>query len=364
MQTKDNLRVLIIFSQPWKIGGAETHLFTLVQELRNLAIYTVIVGIDDAIKDVFKGFPVYILPLRIFQPSRCIDNICNLKAIINQERINIIHCHQRTATVYAAIFKLKYSIPYTLTVHDRWRPFHRLYRPFLPQFCIAISEGVKTHCFQKLGIKAERINVIPNGICLDFSDSKVRPSNSSIIYVSRLNRIKAQVAIKLCQAVEILRQSIPSVTLTIVGDGPYFKDVVEQANVINDSVNSQIVILLGARSDVPELLASHSLTVGVGRVALEAMAAQSPVMAIADLENFPGLITAANWQKASTTSWTRGDKEVSVLNIVKELETVLLNPILKKELGVFGQELVRTQFSARTMALRTIKHYEYVLDKV
>jgi len=361
MQIKDNLRVLIIFSQPWKIGGAETHLFTLAKELRNLGIYTAIVGIDDAIKDVLEDFPVYVLPLRIFRPSTFIDNIINLKAIINQEKINIIHCHQRTAIVYARVLQLKYFIPYTLTIHDRWRSFHRLYRPFTPKACIAISDGVKTHSVKKLGIQAEGIHVIPNGIDLDFSDLKIQPSHPSIIYISRLNRVKAQVALQLCQAVELLRNSIPSVTLTIVGDGPYFTDVLKQAEAINSSLNHQVITLLGARNDVPELLASHSVAVGVGRVTLEAMAAQRPVVAIADLENFPGLITATNWQKASTTSWTRGEKKVTVMNIAKELERILVSPILEKELGLFGQNLVRTKFSARAMALTTIKHYEYVV---
>lgn len=361
MHTKDDIRVLMIFSQPWHIGGAESHLLALVQEFRTLGIHTAIVGLDDTIKEVFQGVPVTVLPLRTHSLSPFIDNIKKLKGIIDEEKINILHCHQRTAMVYARILKFQSSIPYTLTLHDRWRPLHNLYRPLIPKPCIAISEGIKAHAVQKLGLQGEGIHVILNGISFDCPDGMIQPSKHSIIYVSRLNRLKGEVALLLCEAAALLRQSIPSVTLTIVGDGPYLAHVSKQAEAVNRSCQQPIITVLGARNDVPDLLAGHSVAVGVGRVALEAMAAQRPVVAIADPENFPGLITAENWQSASTTSWTRGEKEVTVANIAKELELVLVNPVLAKEVGLFGQELVRTECSARAMALKTISHYQTVL---
>ena len=354
--------VLLLFSQPWRVGGAETHLETLIRQFVRWQVPVVLVGIDAAITQQFAGIPVYRLPLRSGSPAVQWQNYGALKQIVLKHKIGLIHSHTRTGNIVGWLLKRALGVPYTATLHDKWRRLHRIYHPFLPRRCIAVSEGVKGHFVREMGVAAERIAVVENGVELRTEWDKTEPdvNDRMILHVSRFSHHKGSVAIRLCEIAAALNERLPDCKLVLVGQGPLSAAVQDAAQRANAACGREAVLFLGPRRDIAALLSAAAIAVGVGRFALEAMAAGRPVIALIDEVDFPGIIDEDNWQQASRTSWTCGTKKNTDDNLRRELETLLTDRELRIRLGAFGQELIRMHFSAERMAERVLAVYREI----
>ena len=161
------LSVMLLFSQAWDIGGAKTHIETLVQQLRKNGNSVVVVGNDAAIVKQFSTIPTYCLNYRTLNPLLIIKNYRLLKKLIKKHNVQVIHAHQRTACTYAWLLMKNLNIPYTITFHDKWRRFHRIYKFVLPNRCVAISQGVKNHIVQLFDLKDTQVDIVENGVQLE-----------------------------------------------------------------------------------------------------------------------------------------------------------------------------------------------------
>lgn len=358
--------LLILFSQPWAVGGAETHIETLVNQFRKENKEVIIVGYDEKIVGHFQDIPVYFIAYRSLSLFTHLRNVSTLIRIAKQHNINILHAHQRTACIYAWILHKILHLPYVVTLHDKWRDKHQVYKHFLPKWCIAISEGVKQHFLKTFGLSSDNIVVIENGIALEryntteFNLDK-NISEKTILHISRLSHRKGKIAYVLGRTMESIIKQFPNVHLTLVGDGEYSKDLSTYVTELNQNLTSTSIHFLGPRQDVPILMKQADIVVGAGRVALEAMATGKPVIAIADGTDYPGIITPENWQQASLTSWTRGKKQISEENLLQDIMVLLGNDDLCIKLGKFGKKLVAENFSSQRMAQKTADIYYMLL---
>jgi len=366
------MRILILFTQPWHRGGAETHLETLVEGLLRQGQEVVLAGLDDEFIRHFNHIPVYKLPFRSQNPVVHFDNYRILKKIVKAHNIQLIHTHHRTGSVYAYLLQLTMSMPYVVTFHDKWRPLHRAYKVFFPAHCIVISNGIKQHFIKVLKVDPKILNEVANGVFLeDFSDKgeSRKPVNgiagagdNTILLVSRLNHHKTDVPLLLCEIMEDLNGVIPDSKLLLVGGGPEAGTVQAAAQRANAACGRDAVSFLGERSDIARLLSSSSIAVGAGRFALEAMAAGKPVIAIADGVDYPGIITRDSWLSASKTSWTRGDKGITKGNLSEDIKRLLLDKMLQENLGNFGRQLIAEEFSAEKMVASVLAVYKKAMQ--
>ncbi|MBP2625417.1 MAG: glycosyl transferase group 1 [Firmicutes bacterium] len=358
------MRVLIVFTQPWHRGGAETHLETLVGGLLRQGVKVVLAGLDDEIIRYFNHIPVYKLPFRSRNPLTHFQNQRKLKKIIEEHSIQLIHAHHRTASVYAFFMKLSMAVPYVVTFHDKWRPLHRAYKVFFPPNCIVISNGIKQHFIKVLKVNPKTLHEIANGVCIDNFSSKPdskKPDgigDNTILLVSRLNHHKTDVPLLLCKVMSGLNRIIPDIKLLLVGDGPEAGTVEAAVQRANAACGRNAVSFLGQRNDIAWLLSCSSIAVGVGRFALEAMAAGKPVIAIADGSDYPGIITQESWLSASRTSWTRGEKKITKENLSEDIKRLLFDKTLQRNLGEFGRQLIVEEFSAEKMTASVIAVYK------
>jgi len=362
------MRVLILFTQPWHRGGAETHLETLAGGLLRQGVKVVLAGLDDEFVRRFNHIPVYKFPFRSRNPLDHYQNNLTLKKIVKEHGIQLIHAHHRTGSVYAYLLQLSMSVPYVVTFHDKWRPLHRAYKVFFPQNCIVISNGIKQHFIKVLKVKPAILNEIANGVFIeDFynkqdSEQPDGAGDNTILFVSRLNHHKTNVPLLLCKVMEGLNAIIPDSKLLLVGDGPEAGAIEAAAKRANVACGRNVVSFLGGRNDIAWLLSRSSIAVGAGRFAIEAMAAGKPVIAIADGCDYPGIITQDNWFSASRTSWTRGDKAITKENLSEDLQRVLLDKVLQKNLGQFGRQLIAEEFSAEKMTASIIAVYNKAMQ--
>ena len=354
---------MLLFSQAWDIGGAKTHIETLVQQLRQNGNRVVVVGNDEEIVRQFKSIQAYCINYRSLNPLSIIRNYSLLKRLIKKHRVQVIHAHQRTACAYAWLLMKTFNIPYTITFHDKWRRLHRIYKFVLPDRCVAISQGVKDHIVSLFELKDAQVEIVENGVqiaeknfnsasAIDSAGHKIR-----LLHATRLDAKKTPATLLLCDSVRRLTAGFPDLELIIAGDGILRAEVEKKVQETNNKCGKELIRYIGPRNDIASLVEKIDIAVGAGRFALEAMAAGKPVVALANGSDFPGIIAPDNWQTASKTSWTRGDKFIAEETVAGEIERLLADKELLHSTGEFGRELVRCHFSSEIMTARLCSLY-------
>jgi glycosyltransferase involved in cell wall biosynthesis len=88
-----------------------------------------------------------------------------LKEIVRQHGIEIIHAHHRTAGNFAEFIFRGTQVPYVITVHDIWHraPLKSLHGRFLRRI-IAVSGFIQRGLTEKFGFAEEQVRVIHNGV--------------------------------------------------------------------------------------------------------------------------------------------------------------------------------------------------------
>lgn len=178
------------------------------------------------------------------------------------------------------------------------RLFEKATRNLVPCY-LANSEAVKNFYISEIGVPAEKITVIPNGIDTDFFDSivpdpnlrkslNISPSDFVIISVANLHPNKGhrslleafeQLHLNNNKAITTIKPC--SLKLLIVGDGTERKNLEQQIASYHSKEN---ILFLGRRTDVPELLTISDCFVlptlfeGMSNAIMEAMAAGLPVI--------------------------------------------------------------------------------------
>jgi glycosyltransferase involved in cell wall biosynthesis len=218
--------------------------------------------------------------------------------LIDEHRIDVVHCHHYSPYVYGLIASLQTRAKLVFTEHGRVAAGapsrkRRLVNPLLSrlpgQIC-AVSADLKRHMVAE-GFPARRIRVIYNGI-----DPGARPAGTErqaarealgiprdafvVGTAGRLDPVKNLTA--LLQALQVLRDQVKRATAVIVGDGPERAALEATAAALGVSDS---VLFTGYRADVRGLMAAFDVYVncsnyeGVSLTILEAMAAALPVVA-------------------------------------------------------------------------------------
>ncbi len=270
-------------------GGAENHL----RELAN--------SLDSS------GNKVYIIGRRGRQQSRLNTNITfiplplhSLLAPINlllisyyifRYKIQVIHAHQRHSIFLAALAGKIAGTPVVLTVHGRsqydlrsW--ISRKYADriiFVSQFVLKAS--IRFPEIQK------KVVYIPNGV----PATSIRASKNStqISYISRIDEKHYEVILLMMQKIlPRLVVDYPELTFNIIGEGSFLQKVKNEASQLNSEFNKEICIVSGYQSNIMEHIRNSVLVMGVGRVALEALACGTPVLSVN--KNRMGTMVSAN----------------------------------------------------------------------
>jgi glycosyltransferase involved in cell wall biosynthesis len=220
-----------------------------------------------------------------------------IAAIIKERHIDVVHCHQYSPYVYGLLASLITRVRLVYTEHGRLtsEPIRKrqLVNPLLallPGRICAVSAALKGHMVRE-GFPAHCIRVVHNGIDpgARITAGQRRVVRASLglpddAYVAgtagRLVTVK-NVPVML-QAHALLRRSIPSAHLVVVGDGPERAALEQQALALGIA---GAVTFTGYRSDVRNVMAAldvylnSSLYEGVSLTILEAMAGGLPVIA-------------------------------------------------------------------------------------
>ncbi|MGH2856092.1 MAG: glycosyltransferase [Solirubrobacteraceae bacterium] len=218
-----------------------------------------------------------------------------LGSLIRTQGVDLIHAHKFGSNVWAASLGALMRVPVRIAHEHTWsfqgQHLRRLIdRQVVARWCdvvIAVSEADRSQMVSTVGMRADRVIVVPNGIAWSGTGrpGKVRhelgigPSVPVLVITAVLRPQKALPV--MLAAHEIIRRSHPDAHLIVAGHGDQSELRAEAARLGIDTA----VSFLGSRADMEDVLASADVAVlssdyeGMPLAVLEYMAAGLPVVA-------------------------------------------------------------------------------------
>ena len=223
------------------IGGVETHVQSISERLARRGHSIEVLSTDPK-----KNYPtietqndVKLLRFKSYAPNDSYYFSLDLAKYLkkNTGNYDIIHTHSYHAfpALYAANNKKESKLVFTPHFHGKGHTFFRnlLHKPYKiigkkifnkSDLIIAVSDYEKKLILKSFKLDETKITVIPNGINKQEFNRKKTPNNkiNTILTVGRLEKYKG---------IQYLIQVLPHLEdtfLEVVGDGPYYDNLVEQ----------------------------------------------------------------------------------------------------------------------------------------
>jgi glycosyltransferase involved in cell wall biosynthesis len=360
-------------------GGAEALLLTSLRHLDRERIASEVVALwaplDIAPDIEALGIPVHCLGLT--GRAQWWRAIPQLIALCRRLRPDIVHTHLRWGNLYGRLAAAGGGVPAIVsTLHNLdysfWPP--RTWRSKLVHAVdaisarrlgtrfVAVSAAVREDYHACLGIDVDRVEVIHNYV-ENLGPAAARATSAEVraefgwtlkdfvlLTIGRLAPEKAQAHI--VAAMPAILAAMPEARLLIVGDGPEESQLRAQ---IRQLRLEDVVSLPGMRRDVPRLLGAADLFVfpsiaeGFGMAAVEAMAAEVPVIvsrarALAEVvdDEVTGLVVSTEIPHVFTAAVLRLHGDAS----------------LRRRLATQARAAVLTRFTVDTGVRRLEAFYE------
>jgi len=345
------LRILQYIT-PSQIGGAEVHVATLAEKLRERGHDVTVIcprGRPLVPELVARG-----LPVRAPRSTGKLDPVTlgRLSYWLRRDRIQVIHTHLSTASLLGSLAGRLAGVPSLATVHGlNTRTCFNYSRAI-----IAVSNAVKQHLVAQ-GMPPDLITVVHNGVDLR---ALSRPDASAsvraewglpegaplLITVGRLVPTKGHR--DLLQALSILARDPrwQELRLLVVGAGPLLLPLQREAEQMNLAGRA---VFCGFRRDVPPFLQAADIFVlpsvqeGLSLSALEAMALGKPVVAC----------------RVGGTTEVVVDGETGLLvapgrpaELARALERLLAHPEEARAMGAAGRRRAQQAFDLEQMVTK------------
>jgi len=293
------------------------------------------------------------------QPGFDTNLIKQIRQIIKNNKVDIIHCHQYTPWVYGVFAAAFSNTKVIFTEHGRFHPDsstwkRKLINPILNLFTdqvTAISKATKEALIEFENIPEKSITVIYNGITpltvVQTEVDKLKidlgiPENNTVLgTIARFDPIKNHTM--MLRAFALVLEQQPNTTLIIVGDGKERENIeacIKQLNLANK------VILTGYQTKPHNYLALmdiyllSSFSEGTSMTLLEAMSLGKPCV-VTDAGGNPEVI--ANGKNGFVTPNDDADE------FAKRLVEIITTNTSALELGKISIKRFEEIFSERNM---------------
>jgi glycosyltransferase involved in cell wall biosynthesis len=327
---------------------------------------------------VARTFKNMVQPLHPFKDTLA---LLDLTAFLGKNPYHIVHTHNSKAGFLGRLAAKLAGVPvivhtvHGFAFHDEeplWR--QRLFRNLerlasrWSDRMIFISQPLIDWALKDHIVGEDKITKIYSGIQLDkFHPVKneekdrirgkwsLRKEEAVVGIVSKLWEGKGHTV--LIEAFKLLKEKIRDAKLVIVGEGHLYDELFRQ---VDDNGLRESVLFTGFQMDVSEIIATFDVAVlpsffeGMGRVILEAMAMEKPIVA-SRVGGIPDLIDHGLNGLLVRPGDARG--------LADALERLLSDNGLAKKLGREGRKRIKDQFSADVMVQSIEKLYRELLAR-
>ena len=308
------MKIIHLLSQN-HLTGAEVYAVTLARQqiLKGHEVFQISNGF-------FCETPAQTIACPVETPSRLefIRTLFQLRRLIKENKIDLIHTHSRAAAklAYWSTFGLKVAVVSTIHGQQHSSLSKKIFNQY-GDFKIAICENIQNHLIEDFGYNPHRIKLLRNTI-----DPKLyhwiepqAPRGTEVSHqfrvaiVGRTTGPKKQRTQKILQALDQVQWPKNfKVTVDLVGG---------HLNNLIDFVPLQYQLHeIQHQSLKSEIYAEYDLVIGSGRVCMESLITGVPTIAFGEKE-YLGLILEKNLQSALSSNF--GD-----INLQKNLQTLSL----------------------------------------
>ena len=362
---------ILLVTMSMDIGGAETHILELAKELKKRGNNVYVVSAGGKLISELNCFGIE----HIYAPlkDKKINHICTsfkiIKNIIKKKDIHIVHAHARIPGAICGIICKKAKVPFVTTVHGIYRVNAIL--KLLSNWgdkTLAVSEDIKKQVIRDYKLEEENVKTTVNGIDTNkFKKKKnlkeklkeefnIEKEYTVVMHVSRLDKDSSRVAQMLIDLAQKLEKE--KIRVVIIGSG----DKYEELKKVADTKNA---IMLGARTDVNEILNMADIFVGVSRAALEAMSTEIPVILAGNeayKQGYQGIFDENKLEKALETNFccrqmSKVEEEILYEDILK-----LKNNEERINIGKYNRECVQKYYSLEKMADDCMNLYNETIE--
>ena len=352
-------------------GGVEEHILTLLRGLDRSRFRPLLVCPPETAATLRPDLPadLAVVPLRLDR-LRDVGAAFRLARLLREWRVDILHSHMSHSSLLASPVAWLCGVPViveTPHLREHWRRglkssyvVDRLTGRFVDRF-IAVSRANARYLVGEKALPADKVVVIENGSDLGrFSRRRepppalkpslgFGPQDPVLVVLGRLEPQKGHRV--LLQAMPLVRREFPRARLVCVGEGAQRRTL--EAQVASLQL-TEAVRFVGYRSDAETWLALADVVVlpsfyeGLPLVAIEALAAQKPVVATA-VDGTPEVVV--DGQTGLTVP--AGDPAALANAIIR----LLRQPEWAGRLALAGRRWVEDRFSAQRQVRLTEQLY-------
>ncbi|MGL5278413.1 MAG: polysaccharide deacetylase family protein [Cetobacterium sp.] len=272
------MNILMALSQ-LEVTGAEVYGTVLSDELIRRGNKVYIVS-DTLTKPTNAQYEKIEFNKRKFKDR--VSQVRKLLKIIKEKDIQVVHAHSRASSWSCAIACKIAKIPLITTIHGR-QPVH-LSRKIVKAFgdySLSVCENIRDHVVNDLKVKPENITVLRNMINTKEYQKKsvddIQKNQKVISIIGRLSGPKGDVTYNL---LDILHKR-KDFKIQVIGG----KEVPARFKKFTGNVE-----FLGYVNNVSEKIRESSIVIGAGRVAVESILCEVPILAIGEAESV-GIVT-------------------------------------------------------------------------
>lgn len=358
-----------------EIGGAETHVVELSKELKKQG-YDIIVASNGGVyeKELAEaGIRHFSAPLNERNIFKMVRSYFLLKRIIKKEKVDIVHSHARIPSFVCGLLKKRMKNKFTFVTSAHWVFYTGMGLKYISnwgQKVVAVSDDIREYLMENYRVRYEDIFVTINGIDTEKFSPHTDPSRiraefglqagePTLVYVSRMDESRALVARQLIAIAPKLAKTIPGLRMLIVGGGDVYEELLEKSKETNAQIGRECITMTGGRTDINELVSVGDVFVGVSRAALEAMAAEKPVI-VAGNEGYIGLFGADKLELAQENNFCcRGCEESSETLLYRDIVHAFcdLTDEERQAMGAYGREVIFQYYSVTKMAGDCVQAY-------
>ena len=313
------------------------------------------------------------LPISNRRPAQRLRNIRRIRQLVQQQQIDVVHAHSRAASWVAYVALRGLKVPLISTIHGR-QHLHASTSLFdiYGDKVIAICANLRQHLIEEVKMRPEKIVLLPNGVAFEAPErqpdiDKKPTSDARISFIGRFNGGKGERAAALLQQVfPVLLAEFPALRLALVGgELEHLPDAGKTALAALQKQFGERVEVTGFTTDVPGWMRRSTLVIGAGRVAIEALGAGVPLLALGEA-TCEGIVTAENYATAAASNF--GDISAQ-LSTSQHVDYAVLLALVRAFLvapapapAALGQR-VRTEYSLARISADVLAVYRSAIMK-
>jgi len=354
------------------IGGIANYILSLSTALKREGLETVVASSGGNLEDELEKRGIRHIRLDIDTKSelspKILKSVFTLTGIVRSQSINIMHAHSRVSQMAASFVSRITGVPYITTCHGFFKKRFRKIFDTWGVRVIAISDQVRAHLKDDLGVAGDRIALIYSGVDIDrfsraYTTDEISGRKKSlglkegpvIGTIGRLSSVKGQKF--LIEAMKDVVSRRRDAQCVIVGDGDEeaaLKTMAKSLGIEEALHFFKSDLDTNKFLSIMDIFVFPSVKEGLGIALLEALASGRACVA-SDVGGIRDVIKNGS----SGILVPVGDSR-AIADVVLRL---LGDDLLKKEMALKGRLLVKENFSLGSMAERVAGLYREVVSK-